>query len=70
MFLNVIIAGYASSRGCSFDKELGQVVKYIQNDGVKPDGFTISSLLPLCGDDSGRMGIMGGIVVSCRRSRC
>jgi hypothetical protein len=54
MFLNVIIAGYATSRGCSFDKELGQVVKYIQNDGVKPDGFTISSLLPLCGDDSGR----------------
>jgi hypothetical protein len=45
MLLDVIIAGYATSRGCSFDKELGQVVKYIQNDG-----FTISSLLPPCGD--------------------
>jgi len=51
---NVIIAGYANSRGCSFDEELWQVVKYMQNDGVKPDGFTVSSLLPLCGGDSGR----------------
>ncbi|XP_040996620.1 pentatricopeptide repeat-containing protein At1g28690, mitochondrial-like [Juglans microcarpa x Juglans regia] len=51
---NVLIAGYASSWDRSFDKEMWEAVKFMQNDGVKPDGFTVSSLLPVCGSDTGR----------------
>lgn len=51
---NVMIAGYASSRDQTLGKEMWELVKFMQNDGVKPDGFTVSSLLPLSGNDFGR----------------
>ncbi|KAJ0093030.1 hypothetical protein Patl1_25734 [Pistacia atlantica] len=53
---NVLISGYANSGDCSFAKDLWEIVKCMQIDGVKFDAFTVSSLLPLCGgqDDIAR----------------
>lgn len=51
---NVIIAGCAASGNLSFREETWEFVKRMQIDEVKPDGYTISSLLPLCDWDMGR----------------
>lgn len=48
---NVLIAGYVDSGKHIFDKEMWELIKCMQIDGLKPNGFTISSLLPLCGGD-------------------
>lgn len=46
---NVLIAGCVDCGKHVLDKEMWEIIKYMQSDGLKPDGFTISSLLPLCG---------------------
>ena len=46
---NALIAGYLGCGDRSFDREVWEVVKLMQIDGVKLDGYTVSSLLPLCG---------------------
>ncbi|XP_022143534.1 pentatricopeptide repeat-containing protein At3g12770-like [Momordica charantia] len=52
---NVLLAGYASSSDCFYVKEVWEVVRSMQTDGIKPDAFTISSTLPLCGDPIGKL---------------
>lgn len=49
---SVLLAGYVGCGKQSFDKEMWELIKCMQIDGVKPDGFTVSSILPLCGVDS------------------
>ncbi|XVF38558.1 hypothetical protein REPUB_Repub20aG0112400 [Reevesia pubescens] len=44
---NALISGYANLGDWRVGKDLWDVVKNMQNDGMKLDGFTISSLLPL-----------------------
>lgn len=58
---NVLISGYANSGDYNFDKDLWEIVKSMQVEGVKFDAFTISSLLPFCGgqDDNARRGDYG-----------
>ncbi|KAK9287846.1 hypothetical protein L1049_016288 [Liquidambar formosana] len=51
---NVMIAGYTVLGGCSLDKDVRELVRDMQNDGVTPDAFTVSSLLTLCGADTGK----------------
>lgn len=46
---NVLISGHASSGDFSFGKDLCEIVRSMQLDGVKPDAFTVSSLLTLIG---------------------
>ncbi|CAL8990154.1 unnamed protein product [Prunus brigantina] len=48
---NAIIAGYASSVDDDCDKEIWEIAKCMLMNGVKPDGFSVSSLLRLCGGD-------------------
>ncbi|KAJ6721670.1 hypothetical protein OIU85_024732 [Salix viminalis] len=45
---NVILSGYADSGDRNFDKEVSGFVKDMQIEGLKPDAFTVSSLLTLC----------------------
>ncbi|KAF2285565.1 hypothetical protein GH714_005542 [Hevea brasiliensis] len=52
---NVVIAGYADSGDRNFTKEIIELVKDMQIEGFKPDGFTVSSLLLLCNNDNGKM---------------
>ena len=51
---NVLIAGYAVSGNCNFREETWEFVKQMQMDEVRPDAYTISSLLPLCDGDKGK----------------
>ncbi|GLT42071.1 hypothetical protein SLA2020_160930 [Shorea laevis] len=48
---NALIAGYANSGDCSLHNNLWEIVKCMQIDGMKLDGFTISMLLPLSGQE-------------------
>ncbi|XP_007035313.2 PREDICTED: pentatricopeptide repeat-containing protein At5g16860 [Theobroma cacao] len=48
---NALISGYANAGDCRLGKDLWEVVKNMQIDGVKLNGFTISSLLPLSGNE-------------------
>ncbi|XWS08708.1 hypothetical protein CRYUN_Cryun40dG0024100 [Craigia yunnanensis] len=48
---NALISGYANSGDRRLGKDLWEVVKNMQIDGMKLDGFTISSLLPLSGSE-------------------
>ncbi|KAJ9182355.1 hypothetical protein P3X46_006358 [Hevea brasiliensis] len=52
---NVVIAGYADSGDRNFTKEIIELVKDMQIEGFKLDGFTVSSLLLLCNNDNGKM---------------
>lgn len=52
---NALLAGYASFIDCFYVKEAWEVVRSMQIDGIKPDAFTISSLLPLCGNPNGKL---------------
>ncbi|KAJ6313140.1 hypothetical protein OIU77_014616 [Salix suchowensis] len=45
---NVILSGFADSGDRNFDKEVSGFVKDMQIEGLKPDAFTVSSLLTLC----------------------
>ncbi|KAI6693747.1 hypothetical protein NL676_021457 [Syzygium grande] len=49
---NVLITGYASLNDGNKGKEVWDVVQNMLNIGLKPDAFTVSSLLPLCIGDS------------------
>ncbi|CAL1381558.1 unnamed protein product [Linum trigynum] len=48
---NIIIAGHADQEKGSLVQEMSRVVKDMENEGLKPDAFTVSSLLGLCYDD-------------------
>ncbi|KAK8548689.1 hypothetical protein V6N12_061597 [Hibiscus sabdariffa] len=48
---NALISGYSNSGDWRLVKDLWEVVKNMQLGGMKLNGFTISSLLPLCGGD-------------------
>ncbi|KAM7253079.1 hypothetical protein ACFE04_008858 [Oxalis oulophora] len=48
---NVIISAYVGSGDCNFDWGL---VRNMRREGLKPDAFTVSSLLPLCTSHSGK----------------
>ncbi|XP_056158515.1 pentatricopeptide repeat-containing protein At3g12770-like isoform X2 [Syzygium oleosum] len=49
---NVLITGYASLNDDNKGTEVWDVVQNMLNIGLKPDAFTVSSLLPLCIGDS------------------
>ena len=49
---SVLLAGYVGCGKQSFDEEMLELIKCMQIDGVKPDRFTVSTILPLCGADS------------------
>ncbi|XVF62762.1 hypothetical protein PTKIN_Ptkin09bG0034500 [Pterospermum kingtungense] len=51
---NALISGYANSGDCRLGKDLWEVFKNMQIDGMKLDGFTISSLLPLSAGEGTR----------------
>jgi len=51
---NVILSGYADSGDRNFDKEVSGFVKDMQIEGLKPDAFTVSSLLTLCNGHMGK----------------
>ncbi|XP_059653102.1 pentatricopeptide repeat-containing protein At1g28690, mitochondrial-like [Cornus florida] len=51
---NVIIAGYAVLQDHNFDEEMWKFVKCMEVEGMRPDAFTVSSLLPLCGANNGK----------------
>ncbi|XP_062108977.1 pentatricopeptide repeat-containing protein At3g12770-like [Humulus lupulus] len=57
---SVLLAGYVGCGKQSFDQELLELIKCMQIDGLKPDGFTVSSILPLCGVDSRKWPDYGG----------
>ncbi|XAR62709.1 hypothetical protein NMG60_11017566 [Bertholletia excelsa] len=48
---NVLISGFLTDSGYDFDSSAWKLIKCMQIDGLKPDAFTVSSLLPLCGGD-------------------
>lgn len=50
---NVFICEYAMLGGFRFSKEIWELVKQMQVEGVEPDAFTVASLLPLCGTENG-----------------
>ena len=52
---NVLLAGYASFSDCFYVKEAWEAVRNMQIDGIKPDAFTISSLLQFCGHPNGKL---------------
>lgn len=45
---NVLISAYANLVNGDFNEDPWEVVKVMQTGGVKPDAFTVSSLLSLC----------------------
>ncbi|CAL5416567.1 unnamed protein product [Camellia sinensis] len=52
---NALIAGFMASRECAFDSYIWELIKYMQIEKLKPDAFTVSSLLPLCGGDAEKL---------------
>ncbi|XP_039063359.1 pentatricopeptide repeat-containing protein At3g12770-like [Hibiscus syriacus] len=48
---NALVSGYSNSGDWELMKDLWEVVKNMQLEGMKLDGFTISSLLPLSGGE-------------------
>ncbi|KAJ4841894.1 hypothetical protein Tsubulata_014255 [Turnera subulata] len=50
---NAVIAGYVDSRNLHFDAEILGFLKTMLMEGLKPDAFTISSILPSCGESEG-----------------
>lgn len=50
---NVLIYEYAMSGGFCLSRDIWGLVKQMQIDGVKPDAFTVASLLPFCGTQNG-----------------
>ncbi|KAM6570466.1 hypothetical protein CsatB_018451 [Cannabis sativa] len=57
---SVFLAGYVGFGKRSFDQELLGLIKCMQIDRMKLDGFTILSILPLCGVDSRKWPDYGG----------
>ncbi|XP_057489649.1 pentatricopeptide repeat-containing protein At3g12770-like [Actinidia eriantha] len=52
---NAIIAGLIASGEYNTDSCIWEFVKGMQFERLKPDAFTVSSLLPLCGGDADRL---------------
>ncbi|KAJ4840018.1 hypothetical protein Tsubulata_034011 [Turnera subulata] len=50
---NAVIAGYVDSGNLHFDAKILGCLKTMLMEGLKPDVFTISSILPLCGESEG-----------------
>ncbi|XP_010522446.1 PREDICTED: pentatricopeptide repeat-containing protein At1g06140, mitochondrial-like isoform X2 [Tarenaya hassleriana] len=48
---NVLISSYANLSSCNSDKDLWGIIRMMHIDGVKPDAYTLSTLLPLCNDN-------------------
>ncbi|XP_058182080.1 pentatricopeptide repeat-containing protein At3g12770-like [Rhododendron vialii] len=51
---NSLIAGLVNSREVNVDSCVWEFVRSMRIDGLEPDAFTVSSLLPLCGGDAER----------------
>ncbi|GAV87432.1 PPR_2 domain-containing protein [Cephalotus follicularis] len=51
---NVILSGYVDSGYCNFDKEVWGLVRDMRNEGLKPDSYTVSSLMSMCRSNYGR----------------
>ncbi|KAJ7979765.1 Pentatricopeptide repeat-containing protein [Quillaja saponaria] len=51
---NVVITGYANSERIGLHKELWEFFRKMQTLGLKPDSFTVASLLPLCSSNTGK----------------
>ncbi|XP_042513613.1 pentatricopeptide repeat-containing protein At3g12770-like [Macadamia integrifolia] len=51
---NVLISGYANSVDLECKEDLWRLVNQMQGEGVRPDAFTVSILLPLCGSNTGK----------------
>ncbi|KAK2972482.1 hypothetical protein RJ640_013395 [Escallonia rubra] len=51
---NVMIGEYAVSGGENFEAGARGFVARMEREGLKPDAFTVSSLLPFCGSNYGR----------------
>ncbi|OWM69352.1 hypothetical protein CDL15_Pgr006315 [Punica granatum] len=49
---NVLITSFAGLSGCGSGEALWDVMKSMRSEGVKPDAYTVSSILPLCGGDA------------------
>ncbi|KAK4786311.1 hypothetical protein SAY86_003000 [Trapa natans] len=49
---NVLITGLASLSDRSSGIDVWDAMKCMHSEGIKPDAFTISSVLPLCGDNT------------------
>ncbi|XP_028773497.1 pentatricopeptide repeat-containing protein At3g12770-like [Neltuma alba] len=51
---NGIIAGCAASEDCVSHLDLWNYFRRMQNEGFKPNAYTIASVLPACGSNTGR----------------
>ncbi|KAI9078770.1 hypothetical protein K1719_039228 [Acacia pycnantha] len=51
---NVIIAGCAASEDSMSHMDLWNYFRKMQNEGFRPNGYTIASILPSCGSNTGR----------------
>lgn len=51
---NVIIAGCAASEDCMSHIDLWNFFRRMQNDGFKPNAYSIASILPACDSNTGR----------------
>ncbi|KAF7837401.1 pentatricopeptide repeat-containing protein [Senna tora] len=51
---NVIIAGCAASENCISHTHLWDIFRQMQTQGFKPNAFTIASILPVCGSNTGK----------------
>ncbi|KAF8388302.1 hypothetical protein HHK36_026968 [Tetracentron sinense] len=51
---NVLISGYGIPGNFVFNEDMWELVKQMQIEGIKLDGYTVSSLLPLCGTGKGK----------------
>lgn len=51
---NVLICAFAVLGDYRLNEAILDLVRYMQIEGLKPDAFTISTLLPFCGADDGK----------------
>ncbi|KAI3697122.1 hypothetical protein L6452_29885 [Arctium lappa] len=51
---NIILSGYVNGENPFLEYQVWEFVKYMLTEGLKPNEFTLSSLLPLCGFRLGR----------------
>ncbi|XP_024984180.1 pentatricopeptide repeat-containing protein At3g12770-like [Cynara cardunculus var. scolymus] len=51
---NIILSGYVSGENPFLEYQVWKILKYMLTEGLKPNEFTLSSLLPMCGFRLGR----------------
>ncbi|CAI9268792.1 unnamed protein product [Lactuca saligna] len=51
---NIMLSGYINSKNSFPNYQVWGLVKYMLTEGLKPNEFTLSNLLPLCGSRSGK----------------